>query len=48
MRGCPSAATAGKKTTIINFKGNIQQGDLILRGECLRCGGVVVRLLEGG
>lgn len=37
----------GQKTTIINFKGNIQRGDLILRGECLRCGGVVVRLLEG-
>ncbi|MCB8985814.1 MAG: plasmid pRiA4b ORF-3 family protein [Ardenticatenaceae bacterium] len=37
-----------QKTTITNFKGNIQQGDLILRGECVRCGGVVVRLLEGG
>jgi hypothetical protein len=33
---------------LFQFKGNIQRGDLILRGECVRCGGVVVRLLEGG
>ena len=37
-----------ESTTIINFKGNIKQGDLLLRGECLRCGGAVARLVEGG
>lgn len=37
----------GESTTIVNFKGNIKQGDLILRGECLRCGGAVARLIEG-
>lgn len=36
-----------QKTTIVNFKGNIKQGDLILRGECIRCGGAVARLIEG-
>ncbi len=47
MIGAVWCSHCGQKTTIINFKGNIQQGDLILRGECLRCGGAVVRLLEG-
>jgi len=36
-----------ERTTIVNFKGNIMQGDLILRGECIRCGGSVARLVEG-
>ncbi|NHZ72746.1 MAG: hypothetical protein GWP17_06655 [Aquificales bacterium] len=35
-------------TTIVNFEGSIEQGDLILRGECIRCGGPVARLIEGG
>lgn len=38
----------GESITIVNFKGNIKQGDLILRGECIRCGGAVARLIEGG
>lgn len=38
----------GQQTTIINFKGNIQQGDLVLRGECVHCGGAVTRRVEGG
>ncbi len=33
-------------TTIINFKGTIESGDLILRGECRRCGYKVARLVE--
>lgn len=37
----------GDRTTIINFKGNIRQGDLILCGECICCGSTAVRLLEG-
>jgi len=36
-----------ESTTIVNFKGNIKQGDLLLRGECIRCGGAVARLIEG-
>lgn len=36
-----------EKTTIVNFKGSIKQGDLLLRGECIRCGGSVARLIEG-
>lgn len=34
-------------TTIVNFKGNMQQGNLFLRGACVRCGGDVARLIEG-
>jgi hypothetical protein len=41
---CPHCRNS---TTIINFKGNIKQGDLLLRGECIRCGGPVARILEG-
>ncbi len=33
-------------TTIINFKGTIESGDLILRGECRKCGYKVARLIE--
>ena len=36
-----------ESTTLVNFKGNIKQGDLLLRGECIRCGGPVTRLIEG-
>lgn len=35
-------------TTIVNFRGTIEGGDLILRGSCSRCGTEVVRLIEGG
>lgn len=34
-------------TTVVDFKGNIQRGDLVLRGQCVYCGGPVVRLIEG-
>jgi len=34
-------------TTITNYTGRIEQGDLILEGFCLRCGNPVTRLVEG-
>jgi hypothetical protein len=36
----------GRPTTIVNFRGRVQQGDLILEGECQRCGTSVGRLIE--
>jgi len=35
-------------TTIVNFRGTIEGGDLILRGFCSKCGTEVARLIEGG
>ncbi len=35
-------------TTIKNFKGEIDEGDLILTGTCITCDGQVVRVIEGG
>lgn len=37
----------GQSTTLVHFKGSIRQGNLLLRGECLRCGSPVTRLIEG-
>jgi hypothetical protein len=34
-------------TTIVNFRGTIEDGDLILRGFCSQCGTEVGRLIEG-
>lgn len=34
-------------TTIIDFEGRVQRGDLLLEGHCVACGGRVVRLLGG-
>jgi hypothetical protein len=34
-------------TTITNFKGHVEKGDLILTGQCVTCGGKVARLIEG-
>ena len=34
-------------TTITDFKGTVEKGDLILRGSCVNCGGDVARLIEG-
>ncbi len=36
-----------KSTTIVRFEATIEQGDLILEGECIACGGSVARLIEG-
>lgn len=33
-------------TTIVNLKGNVEEGDLILRGQCAKCGNGVTRLVE--
>ena len=35
-------------TTIVEPAGHIVRGDLVLEGTCLRCGGVVRRVIEGG
>lgn len=35
-------------TRMIDYRGRIQKGDLLLEGHCVACGGRVVRLLEGG
>jgi len=40
-------AHCSKETTITNFTGRIQRGDLILTGQCNKCHGKVVRLIEG-
>ena len=34
-------------TTITDFKGTVEKGNLILRGRCATCGGDVARLIEG-
>ena len=39
---------APSSTTIVNFRGTIEGGDLILPGFCSKCGTEVVRLVEGG
>ncbi|HEU19526.1 MAG TPA: hypothetical protein ENO00_09185 [Deltaproteobacteria bacterium] len=36
-----------KMTTITDYTGRIEQGDLILDGVCSRCGSAVSRLIEG-
>ena len=36
-----------KATTIINFSGRINKGDLILTGQCIVCSKKVARLIEG-
>jgi hypothetical protein len=35
-----------KATTITNFGGRVEKGDLILTGRCVTCGGKVARLIE--
>ena len=35
-----------KGTTIVRFTGRIERADLILEGECIRCGGSVARVVE--
>ena len=34
-------------TTIVRFTGATKQGDLVLEGRCIKCGGRVARLIEG-
>ncbi|MEM7345310.1 MAG: hypothetical protein AAF485_13810 [Chloroflexota bacterium] len=33
-------------TTITNFKARVEAGDLLLNGECVKCGQPVARLIE--
>lgn len=35
-------------TTIAHFTGRMEDGDLILEGQCMRCDGPVARVIEGG
>jgi hypothetical protein len=35
-----------KGTTFVHYTGKVAGGDLILEGECERCGGKVARLIE--
>ena len=37
----------GEMTTITDYSGLIEKGDLILDGYCIRCGNPVSRLIEG-
>ena len=37
-----------KMTTITNFTGRVERGDLVLKGTCSTCGGDVARLIESG
>ena len=37
-----------RTTTIARFQASIKRGDLILEGECMKCGGAVARVIEGG
>jgi hypothetical protein len=34
--------------TIVNFSGKVEGGDLILEGECQKCGDPIARLIDGG
>ena len=33
-------------TTITDFRGQVEEGDLVLSGRCAKCGGKVVRVIE--
>ena len=37
-----------KATTVVNYSGQLKGGDLLLEGECERCGNSVARLIENG
>ena len=34
-------------TSIVHFTGRIDEGNLILEGSCIKCGGRVARVIEG-
>lgn len=34
-------------TTIIDYTGSLEKGDLILKGKCKHCGNEVARVIEG-
>ena len=39
-------STCAKQTTIVEFTGQIQEGDLVLTGKCEQCGSKVARIIE--
>ena len=40
---CPSCSGM---TTITDFRGDVEEGDLILMGNCVKCGRSVARVIE--
>ena len=40
--------SCSEETTIVDFSGKMERGNLILEGECRECRGPVGRLVEGG
>lgn len=36
-----------KTTSIVQYDGRMERGDLILEGFCIKCGGPVARVVEG-
>jgi hypothetical protein len=40
-------ARCQSETTIVDYRGRLESGDLILEGRCMTCGGGVTRLIEG-
>lgn len=40
---CPHCSAV---TTMTDFSGCVEQGDLVLTGKCVTCGGSVARLIE--
>lgn len=34
-------------TTIVHFTGRVKEGNLVLEGRCIKCGGRVARVIEG-
>lgn len=40
---CPHCSSV---TTITDFKGHVEEGDLVLTGSCATCGGEVARAIE--
>ena len=40
---CPHCSSA---TKMVDFEGKVEQGDLVLTGSCVKCGGSVARVIE--
>jgi transcription elongation factor Elf1 len=40
---CPHCSSV---TTIADFKGYVEEGNLVLKGKCVKCGGSIVRIIE--
>ena len=40
---CPHCSSV---TTITDFRGDVEEGDLVLTGKCVKCGEYVARVIE--